>query len=128
MKSLITALLLAVSLGAFAADAPVKTRNPMKIGIIGTGDIGGALARHWARAGHQLLISSRHPEQLQDFAKELGANVKVGTPREAAAFGNVVLVSVPFHATPQVGRDYAAELKDKLKAVMDKYSKDYEAY
>jgi predicted dinucleotide-binding enzyme len=96
---------------AQAADAPAKT---LKIGIIGTGDIGGALARHWARAGHELLISSRHPEQLRALATELGPRVKVGTPREAAAFGEVVLVSVPYHATAQVGRDYAAELKDKV--------------
>lgn len=109
-------LLLAALLpfAAFAADAPHKTANPLKIGIIGTGDIGGALARHWARAGHQLLISSRHPEQLEPLARELGPNVKVGTPREAAAFGQVVLVSVPYHATPQVGRDYARELAGKV--------------
>lgn len=91
-----------------------KTANPMKIGIIGTGEIGGALAQHWSAAGHQLLISSRHPEQLQALAKELGPNVKVGTPREAAAFGDVVMLAVPYGATPQVGRDYAAELKGKV--------------
>jgi predicted dinucleotide-binding enzyme len=110
------ALMLAalLPLATFAADAPPQTDKPLKIGIIGTGDIGGALARHWARAGHQLLISSRHPEKLQALATELGPQVKVGTPREAAAFGEVVLVSVPYHATPQVGRDYAAELKDKV--------------
>ena len=100
---------------ACAADAPVpKTAHPMKIGIIGTGEIGSALARHWGAAGHQLLISSRHPEQLQALAKEIGPNVKVGTAREAAAFGDVVLISVPYGATPQVGRDYAAELKGKV--------------
>jgi predicted dinucleotide-binding enzyme len=103
-----------LSFAAPAADAPHKTSTPLKIGIIGTGDIGGALARHWARAGHALLISSRHPEQLEALAKELGANVKVGTPREAAAFGEVVLVSVPYHATAQVGRDFASELKGKV--------------
>jgi predicted dinucleotide-binding enzyme len=103
-------------LTACAADstAAYKTEHPLKIGIIGTGDIGGALARHWAAAGHQLLISSRHPEQLQALAKELGPNVKVGTPREAAAFGEVVMLAVPYGATPQVGRDYAAELKGKV--------------
>src|ERR1041384_1806319 len=105
----IVAYLLAalMSFNAFAADAP-KTAKPLKIGIIGTGDIGGALARHWAKAGHQLIISSRHPERLAGLAKELGPNVKTGTPREAAAFGEVILVSVPYHATAQVGRDYAA--------------------
>jgi 8-hydroxy-5-deazaflavin:NADPH oxidoreductase len=119
MKSVLVTLLVALlglSAAGFAADksAVFKTAHPLKIGIIGTGDIGGALARHWAAAGHQLLISSRHPEQLQSLAKELGPNVKVGTPREAAAFGEVVLISVPYGATPQVGRDYAAELKGKV--------------
>jgi len=100
---------------ASCGDAPRHTTaHPMKIGIIGTGEIGGALARHWAAAGHQLLISSRHPEHLQAFAKELGPNVKVGTPREAATFGDVVMLAVPYGATPQVGRDYAAELKGKV--------------
>ena len=75
-----------LSMVAGSAGATPKSSNPMKIGIIGTGEIGGALARHWAAAGHQLLISSRHPEELQALAKELGPNVKVGTPREAAAF------------------------------------------
>jgi predicted dinucleotide-binding enzyme len=100
---------------ACADDATAyKATHPMKIGIIGTGDIGGALARHWAAAGHQLLISSRHPEQLQALAKELGPKVKVGTPREAAAFGDVVMLAVPYGALPQVGHDYAAELKGKV--------------
>lgn len=102
-------------IAANAAGATVpKTSHPMKIGIIGTGDIGGALARHWGRAGHELLISSRHPEELRALAQEIGPNVRVGTPREAAAFGDVVLVSVPYLATPQIGRDYAAELKGKV--------------
>ena len=116
----VTALLLAALLpvAACAADArPPRTAHPLKIGIIGTGDIGGALARHWGAAGHELLISSRHPEQLQALAKEIGPNVKVGTPREAAAFGEVVMLAVPYSALPQVGRDYAAELKGKV--VMD---------
>ena len=114
MKVCASLLARLLSFAVPAADAPYKTSKPMKIGIIGTGEIGVALARHWARAGHQLLISSRHPEQLQALARELGPNVKVGMPREAAAFGEVVLVSVPYHATAQVGRDYAAELKDNV--------------
>src|SRR5688572_13983275 len=117
MKSLIVTLfaaLLPVAALAASPSATPKTAHPMKIGIIGTGEIGGALARHWSAAGHQLLISSRHPEQLQALAKELGPNVKVGTPREAAAFGDVVMLAIPYGATPQVGRDYAAELKGKV--------------
>lgn len=114
MKLFASLLALFMSFAVTAADTPHKTSKPLKIGIIGTGDIGGALARHWANAGHQLVISSRHPEKLQGLATELGPDVKVGTPREAAAFGDVVLVSVPYHATAQVGRDYATELKGKV--------------
>jgi predicted dinucleotide-binding enzyme len=100
-----------LSLGAEAADAPgAKPR----IGIIGTGKIGGALAELWAKAGYELVISSRHPEQLQELAKSLGPKVRAGTPKEAAAFGEVVLISVPYGALPQVGRDYAGELKGKV--------------
>lgn len=114
MKKMLWLLCMLFPAGVLAAEPTPKTNKPLQIGIIGTGDIGGALARHWAAAGHSLLISSRHPEQLQALAKELGPNVKVGTPREAAAFGEVVLISVPYKATPQVGRDFAAELKDKV--------------
>lgn len=116
MRRAILALFAALlPLASAAAEAPrPKTDKPLKIGIIGTGDIGGALARHWGAAGHDLLISSRNPEKLRALASEIGPNVKVGTPREAAAFGEVVLVSVPYHATPQIGRDYAAELKGKV--------------
>jgi predicted dinucleotide-binding enzyme len=118
MKALFASLLLALlPLGASAADAVPKTAKPMKIGIIGTGDIGGALARHWGAAGHNLMISSRHPEQLVDLALKIGPNVVVGTPKEAAAFGDVVMLAVPYGALPQVGKDYAAELKGKV--VMD---------
>ena len=114
MRALILSLLTILPNLASADTQVPKTAHPMKIGIIGTGEIGGALARHWGAAGHELLISSRHPEQLKALAAQIGPNVRVGTPREAAAFGEVVLVSVPYYATPQVGRDYAAELAGKV--------------
>ena len=88
-----------------AADA-----KPTKIGIIGTGKIGGTLATLWAKAGYSLMLSSRHPGELKSLAKSLGRNVEVGTPRAAAAFGDVVLISVPYGALPQVGHDLAHEL------------------
>ena len=88
--------------------------DSLKIGIIGTGRIGGALARHWVHAGHEVMMSSRHPDQLRPLAEELGARAHVGTPREAAAFGEVVVVSVPYAATPQIGNDYQKELAGKV--------------
>lgn len=88
--------------------------GPLKIGVIGAGHIGGTLATLWAKAGHELVISSRHPEELQGLARSLGPKVRVGTPQEAAAFGDVVLISIPYAATPQIGRDLRAELKGKI--------------
>jgi hypothetical protein len=105
------AAVLAIAVLAMPAHAQSE---PMRIGIIGTGNIGGALARHWAAAGHEILISSRNPEELESLADELGPNVKAGTPRDAAAFGEVILVSVPYAAMPQIGRDYESELRGKI--------------
>lgn len=102
-----------VAIATLGAPAQAQS-DSIRIGIIGTGNIGGALARHWAAAGHELVISSRNPEELEALADELGPRVQAGTPREAAAFGDVVLVSVPYAATPQIGRDFATELEGKI--------------
>lgn len=104
----------AFAAGATAASDPSPTAKIMKIGIIGTGRIGSALARHWAEAGHEVYISSRHPEELQALAAQLGPKAHAGTPKEAAAFGEVILISVPYGALPQIAKDYAAELKGKV--------------
>lgn len=105
----VLALLLLLGSGLALAQ-----QTPERIGIIGTGNIGSALAKLWVDAGHQVMISSRHPERLQSLADELGERARVGTPREAAAFGEVILLAVPYGATPQVGRDYARELAGKV--------------
>jgi len=97
-----------------ALSVAVPAAAPLKIGIIGTGHIGGTLARLWVAAGHEVLISSRHPEELRGLAASLGPKVRVGTPRDAAVFGDVVVVSVPYGALPQVGRDLKAELAGKI--------------
>lgn len=48
--------------------APRELQAPLKIGIIGTGEIGGTLAKLWVKAGHQVLVSSRHPDRLRGLA------------------------------------------------------------
>ena len=111
-RNVLRALLLCAA--AFCAPLSFAAEAPLKIGIVGTGNIGGALAAHWAKAGHELVISSRHPEELQELAKSLGPKVRVGTPSEAAKFGDVILLSVPYKATPEVGRDLANDWKGKI--------------
>jgi len=96
------------------AGAISEQTIPIKIGIIGAGKIGGTLAKLWVDAGHEVLISSRHPDELKPLARSLGPKAHVGTPRDAALFSDVVLISIPYGALPQVGKDLAAELAGKI--------------
>ncbi|SEU36626.1 NADPH-dependent F420 reductase [Stigmatella erecta] len=94
--------------------APSETVKLRKIGIIGSGKVGGSLARLWVKAGYEVMISSRHPEELKSLAQQLGRKARTGTPREAAMYGDAVLIAVPYGALPQIGRDYAKELSGKV--------------
>jgi predicted dinucleotide-binding enzyme len=61
----------------------------MKIGILGAGNVGGALGTGWAQAGHEVMFSSRDPrgEKVQAMVKAAGARARAGTPAETVAFG-----------------------------------------
>jgi 8-hydroxy-5-deazaflavin:NADPH oxidoreductase len=84
----------------------------MRIGIVGAGRIGGNAARLFAQAGHELLVSfSRDQAKLERLASEIGA--RAGTPREAAQFGEVVMLSVPW-ALVDVGLNQAGPLDGKI--------------
>lgn len=85
-----------------------------KIGIIGSGKVGGAIGSVWVKAGHDVMFSSRNIEHDRELAARLGANAHAGTPREAAAFGEVVMISVPYHALPDVREDIGDLIKGKV--------------
>jgi len=68
----------------------------MKIGIIGSGNEGGALGKIWARNGHEIMFSSRNPEKLKPLAEAVGKNAGFGLPSDAARFGDVVVLAVPW--------------------------------
>src|SRR5258706_357321 len=93
-----------------ASDVP-KT---LKIGIVGSGRIGGTLGELWVKAGHQVMFSSLDIEHDKALAARVGSGARAGTPKEAAAFGDVVLVSVPYAALPQIGRDLGDLIKGKV--------------
>jgi len=97
-----------------SAQATPQTARPMKIGFIGSGNIGGAIGELLARAGHEVLFSSRNPDNLKPLVARVGARARAGTPKEAIAFGDVVFLGVPFSSMPQIGQDYARELKGKI--------------
>lgn len=83
---------------ATAIDVP--RGRVMNVGIIGTGGIGGALARHFSRTGVKLLISnSRGPESLIELAGELGGTTRAVSARDAAQ-ADVVFVAVPWANVP----------------------------
>lgn len=86
----------------------------IKIGIIGSGNMGGTLGTLWVKSGHPVLFSSRHPEELKKLVDSLGPLARVGTVREALTFGEVVFIAVPYAAYPQLGKDYAQEFKGKI--------------
>jgi 8-hydroxy-5-deazaflavin:NADPH oxidoreductase len=71
----------------------------MKIGIVGSGKIGGPLGRLWAQSGHNVFFSSRNPDSLRELVEKAGNGAQAGTPEEAIAFADVVLEAVPFSAT-----------------------------
>jgi 8-hydroxy-5-deazaflavin:NADPH oxidoreductase len=97
-----------------ATRAATAAERGMKIGVIGSGRIGGTLGTLWVKAGHDVLFSARHLDEVKKLIDGLGPKARAGTPKEAAAFGDVILVSVPYSALPQLGRDLAAELKGKV--------------
>ena len=91
-----------------------RTAHPLKIGVIGAGQQGGSVGLLWARAGHEVFFSSRNPDELSALVAQAGPTAKKGLPREAAAFGDVILIAVPYGALPQVGKDYGAVMKGKV--------------
>jgi predicted dinucleotide-binding enzyme len=86
----------------------------MRIGIIGAGMIGSTLAKLWVDAGHDVRVASRHPNELRSMIERLGTRASAGTPQDAATFGDVVMLTVPLKAVPDLARDVAPALAGKI--------------
>jgi predicted dinucleotide-binding enzyme len=98
---------------------PVRARAQIgggkaKIGVIGSGKIGGTIGGLWVKAGHPVFFSSRHPEELKDMVAGLGSQAQAGTVDQAIAFGDVLFIAVPYRAVPQIGQQHAAAMKGKV--------------
>jgi predicted dinucleotide-binding enzyme len=71
----------------------------MKIGILGAGNIGATAARLFVAAGHDVAVSnSRGPDSLRDLIVELGPQANAMNIRDAARFGEVILLAVPWRS------------------------------
>jgi predicted dinucleotide-binding enzyme len=109
------AAMAAVALSGSLPIAALAQGSPkMKIGTLGSGRVGSAIGRAWVRAGHEVMFSSLDLEADKRLAASLGGGARAGTPREAAAFGDVLLVSVPYTALPGIGRDLGDVIKGKI--------------
>lgn len=99
----------------------------MKIGIIGAGGIGTLYARLWHAAGHEIRISSRSPAKLDAFVAEFTSGMFAGTPAEAAAFGDVVLLAPNYETVnaavdairPHVGGKLVIDATNPLRLTED---------
>src|SRR5499427_3344347 len=103
-------------LGAALRPDPLRAQTNAKTAIatIGAGHIGGTIGGLWVKNGHKVFFSSRHPEELKDLVASLGPLAQAGNVDQAIIFANVVLLTVPYGAIPQIGKDHASALKGKI--------------
>lgn len=109
--------------GVLALNSALQTRpgfsqtnssGKLRIGVIGSGRIGGTIGGLWVKAGHPVVFSSRHPEELKGLVTELGQLARADTVTQAIGTGDVLFVAVPYGAIPQIGRDYGDAMKGKI--------------
>jgi predicted dinucleotide-binding enzyme len=104
-------------LSAFAVPAFAQAK-PMKIGVIGAGRIGSTFGALWVKAGHEVMFSDRDPEAVKRAMDGLGAEfrpkARAGSVQEAAAFGDAILIAVPYAALPAIRDQVGAQLKGKV--------------
>jgi len=107
----------ALTMGAafWPALARAQTASAkIPIGTIGAGKIGSTVGGLWVKNSHKVFFSDRHPDDLKELVASLGPLAQAGPVANAIAFGDAVLLSVPYGAIPQIGRDYGAALKGKI--------------
>jgi predicted dinucleotide-binding enzyme len=85
-----------------------------KIGIVGSGNIGGTLGILLAKAGYEIFYSSRHPDTLKDIVRIAGPKARAGAVADAIAFGDVIVLSVPLKAIPELDAGTKEALKGKV--------------
>lgn len=83
----------------------------MRIGILGAGNMAGALGTKWVRAGHEVMVSGRDPERTAATAERIGA--QPGTWQEVVAFGDVVLLAIAAEGVPVVVEAVRGQLRGK---------------
>ena len=101
-------------IGATLALPAFAQGKPMKIGVIGSGRIGSTIGGLWVKAGHEVMFSDRDPEQVKRAIADLGPRARAGSVQEAVAFGDAVLIAVPYMALPAIREQVGAQLRGKV--------------
>lgn len=106
----------ALALGAALRPslARAQTSGKARIGVIGSGHIGGTIGALWIKNGHQVVFSSRHPDELKEVVEGLGAQAQAATVGQAIELGEVIFIAVPYGGVVEVGKQYGPELKGKI--------------
>jgi 8-hydroxy-5-deazaflavin:NADPH oxidoreductase len=106
-------LVAALPVMAALGRSSLAASAPLKIAFIGAGRMGSALGTLLVHAGHEVMFSSRHPEELTSLVDGLGARAHAGTVADAVKFGDVVFLTVPYSAMPDLAKDYGKTLAAK---------------
>jgi hypothetical protein len=103
--------------------APALAQNAaqqksLKIGVIGAGRIGSTIGGLWLKAGHEVMFSDRDAEQvkraIEGMAPELRPKARAGSAPEVVAFGDAILIAVPYGALPAIQQQVGGQLKGKV--------------
>ncbi len=111
---------------AFAQEIPARpfievpvahpipaTKQPMKIGVVGSGNIGGTIGELFAKAGHTVVFSDRDEANAKAQAARV-PGTRAASGMEAIAASDVIVMGIPFGAWPAVAKQYGAALKGKI--------------
>src|SRR4029077_5126099 len=108
--------------GAVTLATTLRTKDALaqapggkiRIGVIGSGHIGSTIGGLWVKAGHPVLFSSRHPEELKELVAGLGPLAQNGTVQHAIAYGDALRIAAPYGGLHEIVQDYRDAVNGKI--------------
>ncbi len=99
-----------------AGQAPpaIGAGRALRIGMIGAGAMGAPIGLALAKAGHQVMFSSRNPAELMPLVQQAAPRASAGYADAAAYFADVIVLAIPPSAIQQLGQDYGHLMQGKI--------------